>query len=51
MKSNFVEKIDVEGHEEVVIKELIKVKDFSKVYSTFYVVNINWTNPKKSNNY
>tara|TARA_B110000503_G_scaffold69984_1_gene109001 strand:- start:3543 stop:4298 length:756 start_codon:yes stop_codon:yes gene_type:complete len=47
MKSNFVVKIDVEGHEEVVIKELIKVKDFSKVYSIFYEVNIDWTNPKK----
>lgn len=44
---NFIIKIDVEGHEEVVIKELIKVKNFNKVYSIFYEVNIDWSNPTK----
>ena len=47
MRINYIIKIDVEGHEETVIKELIKVKNFNNVYSIFYEVNIDWCNPVK----
>lgn len=41
----YIIKIDVEGHEEVVIRELIKLRNFKKIVSVFYEVNSKWIDP------
>lgn len=39
-------KIDVEGHEEVVVKELLKCSFAGQIREIFYEVDIRWVNPK-----
>ena len=41
--ANIIVKIDVEGHEEVVIDELIKSSFFHNVSAIFYEVDKAWT--------
>jgi hypothetical protein len=41
---DYIVKIDVEGHEETVINELLKIKGFNKISTIFYEVNTKWTN-------
>ena len=43
---NYVIKIDVEGHEDIVINEILKVKHLNKNSVIFYEVNTNWVDPK-----
>lgn len=43
LNENYIIKIDVEGHEEVVIKELLKIKNFNRVSAIFYEINTEWT--------
>ena len=45
LNENYILKIDVEGHEEVVIKELLKIKNFNRVSAIFYEVNTDWIKP------
>ena len=46
LNENYILKIDVEGHEEVVIKELLKITNFNKVSIIFYEVNVDWIDHK-----
>lgn len=43
LNENYIIKIDVEGHEEIVIKELLKIKNFNRVSAIFYEINTEWT--------
>jgi FkbM family methyltransferase len=46
LNENYILKIDVEGHEEVVIKELLKITNFNKISIIFYEVNVDWIDHK-----
>jgi len=46
LDENYILKIDVEGHEGTVIKELLKIKNFKKVSIIFYEVNTEWIDHK-----
>ena len=47
IKDDIIVKIDVEGHEETVIKELIKCRFFPKITKIYYECNENWQSPEK----
>lgn len=47
VNSKYIVKIDVEGHEEIVIKELFKSKIGKNIQTIFFEVNTKWTSYRK----
>ena len=43
-------KIDVEGHEKIVINELMKINQSNRINGIFYEVDTRWINPEKIKN-
>lgn len=46
-KGRIIAKIDVEGHEAVVLKELLKSQHISRFHKVFYELNEEWNDPEK----
>ena len=46
-KGSIIVKIDVEGHDDVVINELTKLREFYRIKAIFYEVDERWISPEK----
>ncbi|KZL17280.1 Methyltransferase domain protein [Pseudovibrio axinellae] len=45
-ETDILVKLDVEGHEETVLQELVKTRFFSQIQSIFYEVDERWSDPQ-----